>query len=101
MTRLVGFVSSAALALLVLGCEQGVGDRCQTQSDCKSGLVCSESLHICQDIAEGSDSGVVPPPDAETGDLPDASDIDAPPPDAVPVIDASEDAAAPDATPGG
>jgi hypothetical protein len=26
--------------LLVLGCKQGVGDRCQLRSDCQSGLAC-------------------------------------------------------------
>lgn len=98
MTGLVRFVSGAAAALLLVACEQGEGDRCQTQSDCKSGLVCSASLHICQDVAEAQDSGVVPPPDAETGEAPDASDVDAASIDASP-IDASEDAGPPDATP--
>ncbi len=30
----------AALAAPLAGCKQGVGDRCQVQSDCDDGLIC-------------------------------------------------------------
>jgi hypothetical protein len=43
MTRLVRLTAVVALLaplLLAAGCKQGVGDRCQVQSDCDDGLLC-------------------------------------------------------------
>ena len=43
MTRLPRLALLFALAAplsLAAGCQQGVGDRCQVQSDCQDGLIC-------------------------------------------------------------
>ena len=43
MTRLVRLTALFALLAplcLAAGCQQGVGDRCQVQSDCQDGLLC-------------------------------------------------------------
>lgn len=43
MTRLVRLTAVFALLAplcLAAGCKQGVGDRCQVQSDCNDGLLC-------------------------------------------------------------
>ena len=43
MTRLLRLTAVFALLAplcLVAGCKQGVGDRCQVQSDCQDGLLC-------------------------------------------------------------
>jgi hypothetical protein len=34
-------VGLVAAPLALAGCKQGVGDRCQVQSDCDDGLICS------------------------------------------------------------
>ena len=49
MNRLRTVASVAALALLVLSgtaCKQGAGDRCELDSDCASGLVCSKGNQV-------------------------------------------------------
>jgi hypothetical protein len=43
MTRLLRLTALFALLAplcLAAGCQQGVGDRCQVQSDCQDGLLC-------------------------------------------------------------
>ena len=40
LVRLTAFVALLAPLVLVAGCKQGVGDRCQVTSDCQDGLVC-------------------------------------------------------------
>jgi hypothetical protein len=43
MTRLVRLTAVVALLAplcLATGCKQGVGDRCQVQTDCDDGLIC-------------------------------------------------------------
>ena len=43
MTRLLRLAAVIALTtplVFVAGCKQGVGDRCQVQSDCDDGLLC-------------------------------------------------------------
>lgn len=40
LLRLTAFVALLAPVFLVAGCKQGVGDRCQVQSDCNDGLLC-------------------------------------------------------------
>ena len=62
--------------LLVAACKQGVGSRCQIDSDCESGLVCSTAEPKTCRLA-GTEI-----PDAAV--LPDARVIDAGPPDAGP-----------------
>lgn len=77
-------------ALALAGCKQGVGDRCQVDSDCDDTLVCvipsGASLAqggSCQPIGTATDAGV----DGST-------DAAAPPDMAVPGSDAGEDMAA-------
>ena len=38
--RLAAVFALTAPLLLASGCKQGVGDRCQTTSDCDDGLIC-------------------------------------------------------------
>jgi hypothetical protein len=38
--RLAAVFALTAPLLLASGCKQGIGDRCQTTSDCDDGLVC-------------------------------------------------------------
>ena len=40
LLRLTAVVALLAPLCLVAGCKQGVGDRCQVQSDCDDGLLC-------------------------------------------------------------
>ncbi len=97
-------------AALAAGCGQGVGDRCQIDTDCDDGLVCSLADMTCQSPVTASlDGGGLP--DAfshvDANLTPDAAPaIDAPAVDAAivdaPVIDAAPgDAAAGDAASGG
>jgi hypothetical protein len=61
------------LLLLALGsCLQGLGERCQINSDCKSGLVCSAATGLCTNQTNSGIDALVP----------DAAPIDAPPADA-------------------
>ena len=62
----------AVLALVpgVSGCKQGIGDRCQQDSDCASGICSMSDPRVCQGNGSGVDMTQI---DAE---LP----IDAPPP---------------------
>jgi hypothetical protein len=86
----------ALAALLAIGaCKQGEGDRCETTDDCASGLVCNGSLRICQSEIQG-DANVIPPPDANSGEVPDAeapadASVDAAIDDAA-IVDAAVDA---------
>lgn len=42
----------ALVALALAACEQGVGERCQVQSDCEDGLVCNKATNQCQNQTE-------------------------------------------------
>ena len=42
------------------GCKQGRGDRCQINSDCSGGLVCSAATGTCTDQTSGGIDAVVP-----------------------------------------
>ncbi|HRC58514.1 MAG: hypothetical protein IPI49_27460 [Myxococcales bacterium] len=50
-------VSLAALGLAFSACDQGVGERCQVQSDCEDGLVCNKATGQCQNRADAIDAG--------------------------------------------
>jgi hypothetical protein len=76
MRLFVLFVSTLALA----GCKQGLGERCQVDSDCKMPLICVSATNTCQD---GLGTTIDAP-------LPIDAPIDAPPIDAP--IDAMIDA---------
>jgi hypothetical protein len=60
--------------LLLAGCGQGLGDRCQVNDDCSSPYVCNQAKMECQATTTGGIDATVP---------------DAP---KVPVIDAGTDA---------
>jgi len=71
-------------AVLVAGCKQGLGDRCQINADCQSGLVCNQAKNTCESTSTAG------PIDASVPDGPmkDAGTADAPP-DAKVFMDAS------------
>jgi len=88
-----------ALLVLLLGtaaCKQGIGEVCQVDSDCESGLTCTkvagQTLNHCgrgTGSGTGSDNfDANPKADAEIPDglpgIPDAGPPDAGPPDAGP-----------------
>jgi hypothetical protein len=53
------------VALVVIaGCKQGKGDRCQVNADCASGLVCSAATMTCSGQTELGIDAAVPPQDA-------------------------------------
>ena len=82
--RWIGLSVLAPLALmLVVGCQQAEGERCQINADCEDGLVCNASEQICQQPGAGA-------PDANTTDS--SPPIDAL--DAMPAIDGGVDAMA-------
>jgi hypothetical protein len=73
--RLVAMISVMVAA--AAGCRQDIGDRCQRNSDCASGI-CSDSIpQVC--VANGSGSDVSPIDASLPADAPDAA---APVPDA-------------------
>ncbi|RMH40446.1 MAG: hypothetical protein D6689_13800 [Deltaproteobacteria bacterium] len=87
-----------ALSLVALAaapaCKQGEGQRCEIDSDCEDGLICSPGpggQSVCVPDTSGT------PVDAAPKPMPDAS-ADAAPSDAAPP-DAGVDAAPPDAAP--
>jgi hypothetical protein len=55
---LLGVVGAGALSLTA--CKQGRGQRCQVQSDCDDGLVCSEATQECSDSTGGGLDAAVP-----------------------------------------
>ena len=70
MTRLVRLTAVFALLapiFLAAGCKQGVGERCQVQSDCQDGLLCvllagatPQSGGVCQLTATEVDMTATP-----------------------------------------
>jgi hypothetical protein len=81
----------ATLCLVAFGgCKQGLGERCEINSDCEDGLVCSQSKKECTSTGSAADAGFVdaffadarpadanvPTPDAPPGS-PDADTTDA------------------------
>lgn len=76
MKRLL-FVCTLALVsslVTVAACKQGQGDRCQTNDDCESGLVCNQAKGTCQSTS-GGDLDANRAPDAGPADaVPDAPD---------------------------
>ncbi len=73
MTRLLRLTAVLALLapfLLAAGCKQGLGDRCQVQSDCDDGLLCvlpagatPQAGGFCQSATAGADMTVTTTPD--------------------------------------
>jgi hypothetical protein len=76
------------------GCEQGEGQRCQTDDDCRSGLVCPASTSVCQPANQGNDGSISPDAGVDGGPPPDDAAFDAVPADAAELPDdAAVDAA--------
>lgn len=70
---LLAAASFAALAAVAAACKQQEGDRCQTDQDCDTGLVCNQATATC--ATENMNVGI----DATTPDFLDAElDPDAP-----------------------
>ncbi|HEV7555155.1 MAG TPA: hypothetical protein VGO00_06875 [Kofleriaceae bacterium] len=71
--RLFVFVSALAVMFAAGGCKQGLGQRCQIDSDCKSGFVCVSATNTCEDPNIGK-----PVDGALPVDAPDDAAVDAP-----------------------
>jgi hypothetical protein len=85
VTALFAVVALAPVA----GCKQGIGERCQQDSDCASGICSTSEPKICQGNGSGTDMTQI---DAACEPHPDGgpclpTDAPAPPP-----IDAAADA---------
>jgi hypothetical protein len=78
--RLVGALTLVLAGLA--GCKQGEGERCQIDSDCEEGLICSTSNSTCVPKGVTTDAG--PTIDAPPATTPDAGIPDAGAPDATP-----------------
>ena len=65
-------VSALGGLVVVGGCKQGQGDRCQVKADCDQGLTCNQALKppVCQ--AEGNAGGIDALPPLDAPDAPDA-----------------------------
>ncbi len=90
---LLALTSAVALA----GCEQGVGDRCQVNADCKGTLVCNITTQRCAQRAGGQPVPDAMPADAMVPLEPDA--MVEPPADAMDASDAMDAMDASDAMP--
>lgn len=78
LLRLTAVVALTAPLCLAAGCKQGVGERCQVQSDCASGLLC-----VLPAGATPQSGGTCQPPgggamDMNVGDMPPIIDMDLP-----------------------
>lgn len=63
-------------AFAITSCKSSVGDRCQIDSDCETG-VCNQANHVCDEIGTGGDIDALPPIDFPILDAADAA-VDAP-----------------------
>lgn len=91
LLRLTAVLALAAPLCLAAGCKQGVGDRCQVQSDCDDGLLCvlqagatPQAGGTCQMPGSGTADMAVSP----TGDMAGTvTDMVPPPSDLTPTSD--------------
>jgi len=70
------------IALVVAGCKQGKGERCQVEADCADGLLCNQATNTCQETTGGQIDATVPdgPTTGDAGvDAPTDAPADAPP----------------------
>lgn len=70
LAALLGVGLLVAGGISIAACKQGDGERCQVQSDCDNGLVCTGE-GLCKTVNAGQiDAPPVPPPpiDAPLGD---------------------------------
>ena len=63
---LVVVVGLSLIATIGIGCKQGEGERCEQNSDCSSGLVCSRIMEVSAEAGRCQASRSVQP-DAATG----------------------------------
>jgi len=73
---------AALLALSLVACKQGVGERCQIDDDCEIGLICSQTnlnFSTCRTPPPPVIDAAPPPPaaDAMAADATDAQPADA------------------------
>ena len=61
-----------AAAVAIGSCKSSVGERCQIDSDCETG-VCNKANHVCDEIGAGSDIDALPPIDNPILDAADAA----------------------------
>jgi hypothetical protein len=78
MTRLLRLFALTAPLLLAAGCKQGVGERCQVDSDCDDGLRCQLPVG-----ATPQSGGVCMAPGGAVNDLAVIEDLTPLPPDLV------------------
>ena len=65
----------------IAGCKQGIGERCQQNSDCASGICSKSDPRVCQGNGSGVDMTQIDaelPIDALPDARPDAPPVDAP-----------------------
>lgn len=74
VVALVGTLAMAAMAaLLAVSCKQGLGERCQVNSDCEGDLTCSQAEKVCAATVTGDIDATVPDGEIDAGiDAPDA-----------------------------
>jgi hypothetical protein len=71
------------IALVLGGCKQGLGERCQINDDCVSPYVCNQAKMQCQETTTGGIDATVPDAPFTTADAAaDATSVDATPADA-------------------
>jgi hypothetical protein len=58
------------LAVLIAGCKQGKGDRCQVNADCSDNLVCSTATGTCTSQETTGIDATVPPQDGPRDSAP-------------------------------
>jgi hypothetical protein len=85
LVRALSALIIAATLAVVGGCKQGVGERCQIDSDCTSNICLSSG--VCDDDTTTPTADAKVNPDSSTIDAApvDAEPIDAVPVDAVPI----------------
>jgi hypothetical protein len=73
-----------AITPAIAGCKQGIGERCQQNSDCASGICSSSPPMVCQGNGSGADmtpiDAACDPPDKVPCLPADAADAAPPPP---------------------
>jgi hypothetical protein len=78
------WIAIIALALSAAGCKQGLGERCEVDSDCSSGVCSTAQPQICvpsSQAGQGDIDATVPldAPGVGVDARPDAAGVDAPP----------------------
>jgi hypothetical protein len=48
------------ICLIVAGCKQGEGERCQVDDDCQAPLVCNKAKNTCQGTSGGDLDASIP-----------------------------------------